>query len=244
MLAGAAAPLRPAVDATPYSIVELRQYTLHDGKRDTLIDLFECYFIEPQEALGMKVIGTFRDLDRPNRFVWLRGFTDMDSRLAGLTDFYGGPVWKTHREAANATMIDSDDVLLLHARSDWAAFKSFDERPSLGGKPGGLVVATIYHLRSPAEAERLFETTVKPELEKAGVPVLAWFMPQSAPNNYPRLPVREGEPVLVWFARFDNEAVRAAHASAVESATAPLQPLLENPPEILRLEPTARSSLR
>jgi hypothetical protein len=54
-------------------IVELRQYTLHPGKRDVLIDLFDREFIDPQEALGMKVIGQFRDLDDRNRFVWLRG---------------------------------------------------------------------------------------------------------------------------------------------------------------------------
>ena len=47
-------------------IVELRQYTLHPGKRDVLIDLFDRELVESQEALGMKVIGQFRDLD--NRF--------------------------------------------------------------------------------------------------------------------------------------------------------------------------------
>lgn len=35
-------------------VVELRQYTLHPGKRDVLIDLFDREFIEPQEALGIK----------------------------------------------------------------------------------------------------------------------------------------------------------------------------------------------
>ena len=80
-------------------IVELRQYTLHPGKRDVLIDLFDREFVESQEALGMKVIGQFRDLDNPNRFVWLRGFRDMPSRVQTLEDFYGGPVWKAHREA-------------------------------------------------------------------------------------------------------------------------------------------------
>jgi hypothetical protein len=93
--------------------VELRQYTLHPGKHDVLIELFDREFIEPQEALGIKVIGQFRDLDHPDRFVWLRGFHDMTSRAKALSDFYGGPVWKAHQEAANATMIDSDNVLLL-----------------------------------------------------------------------------------------------------------------------------------
>ena len=98
-------------------IVEFRQYTLHRGKRDVLIDLFDREFIEPQEALGMKIIGQFRDVDNRNRFVWLRGFRDMASRAQALQDFYGGPVWKAHREAANATMVDSDNVLLLRPAS-------------------------------------------------------------------------------------------------------------------------------
>ena len=33
-------------------IVELRQYTLHPGQRDTLIDLFDREFVESQEAPG------------------------------------------------------------------------------------------------------------------------------------------------------------------------------------------------
>ena len=59
------------------------------------------------------MLGQFRDLDDADRFVWLRGFESMAARPAALGAFYDGPVWKAHREAANATMIDSDDVLLL-----------------------------------------------------------------------------------------------------------------------------------
>ena len=61
-------------------LLELRQYTLHPGMRDVLIELFEREFIESQEALGMTLVGQFRDLDNPDRFVWLRGFPDMTTR--------------------------------------------------------------------------------------------------------------------------------------------------------------------
>ena len=44
----------------------------------------------------MEVIGQFRDLDDPDRFVWLRGFPDMRPARASLAAFYGGPVWKAH----------------------------------------------------------------------------------------------------------------------------------------------------
>src|SRR5260370_19944757 len=117
-------------------IVELRQYALHQGKRDVLIDLFDREFIEPQEALGMKVIGQFRDVDNRDRFVWLRGFHDMASRAQALQEFYGGPVWKAHREAANATMVDSDNVLLLRPALATSAFsREISHRPGPGATP-------------------------------------------------------------------------------------------------------------
>ena len=43
-------------------VVELRQYTLHLGKPDILIDLFDREF-ETQEEVGTKILGQFRDFD-------------------------------------------------------------------------------------------------------------------------------------------------------------------------------------
>src|SRR4029453_799553 len=102
-----------AAGGTCCPVVELRQYTLHPGQRDVLIDLFDREFVETQEAEGMRVLGQFRDLDNPNRFVWLRGFSDMPGPAHALCAFYGGPAWKAHSKAANATMVDSSNVLLL-----------------------------------------------------------------------------------------------------------------------------------
>ncbi|HLZ56405.1 MAG TPA: NIPSNAP family protein, partial [Ktedonosporobacter sp.] len=133
-------------------IVELRQYTLHPGKRDVLIDLFEREFIESQEAVGMRLIGQFRNLDDPDTFVWLRGFPDMAARGEALPAFYYGPAWKEHREAANATMVDSDNVLLLRPARPSSAFSlDVSSRPPRDHKevPEGLVVATIYSFDSP-----------------------------------------------------------------------------------------------
>src|SRR4030095_3778261 len=129
------------------SVLELRQYTLHPGRRDVLIELFDREFIESQEALAMTVVGQFRDLDEPNRFVWLRGFADMASRARALEGFYGGPVWKAHREAANATMIDSDNVLLLRPAHPGSEFQFRNDRPPVGAKGTGksLIVATTYY---------------------------------------------------------------------------------------------------
>src|SRR2546430_11933281 len=101
------------MNAVRYPVVELRQYTLPPGQRDVLIDLFDREFVESQEADGMAIVGQFRDLDDPDRFTWIRGFASMPSRARALASFYGGPAWKAHSAAANAPMIDSDNLLLL-----------------------------------------------------------------------------------------------------------------------------------
>jgi hypothetical protein len=200
-------------------IVELRQYTLHPGKRDLLIDLFDREFIKPQEALGMKIIGQFRDLDNPDRFVWLRGFQDMKTRAHALQAFYGGPVWKTHREAANETMMDSDNVLLLHpAHSDSGFSLQDDANPQHGANEiqNGVVVATIYYLDSPAEASfaDFFDCMLKSVLSENAASVPACFVTDSSENTFPALPVREGENVFVWFAHFENQTAHAKFVAA------------------------------
>ena len=85
------------MSAARYPVLELRQYTLHPGKRDALIGLFDREFVETQEAVGMAVVGQFCDLDDPDRFVWFRGFQDMPRRAEALSSFYGGPVWKANQ---------------------------------------------------------------------------------------------------------------------------------------------------
>jgi quinol monooxygenase YgiN len=236
-------------------IVELRQYTLHPGKRDVLIELFDREFVESQEAVGMKVIGQFRDLDNPNRFVWLRGFRDMSSRARALEDFYGGPVWKANSKAANATMIDSENVLLLHPARPSSEFSFKHDRPAAGAKenPGKLLVATIYYFDKPVTSDFVgfFERRIKPTLEDSGVSILAYFVTESSANTFPKLPVREGENVFVWLSAFrdqaayeDYEAARSLSERWAKEVSPELTRRLKRKPEVLKLSPTERSQLR
>lgn len=95
------------------TVLELRRYTLHPGRRDELISLFEREFVAPQEAAGAHLFGLFRTPSSPDEFVWLRGFSSLEARFEALSAFYTGPVWRRFRDEANATMVDSDNVLLL-----------------------------------------------------------------------------------------------------------------------------------
>ncbi|WP_280152205.1 NIPSNAP family protein [Piscinibacter sp. XHJ-5] len=223
-------------------VIELRQYTLHPGRRDALIALFEREFIEPQLALGMQLPGIFRDLDDPDRFVWLRGFADMPARARSLAAFYGGPVWQQHRDAANATMIDSDDVLLLRPAL------AFDAPAAAPVRSSGLVTATVCPLGSPADDAlvQVWRHTMAPLWSDAGAELLSCLVTESAPNNFPRLPVREGEQVMAWFARFGSAEVERSHAAALARSTtwSAWCERLAAPAQRLRLAPTDRSALQ
>ena len=164
----------PTVVAMDIRVVELRQYLLKPGRTDDLIEVFDRELVETQEACGMRVIGQFRDLDRPDWFVWLRGFADMEGRRQALTAFYDGPVWAEHGPAAVDTMIDSDDVLLLEP--------SILDLPSeRSDAPGPALTITVYD-GTPAGGEN--------------APV-ALLRTLHADNTFPRLPVVEGVDVTV-----------------------------------------------
>lgn len=223
----------PDMIASP--VIELRQYTLHPGKRDVLIDLFEREFVEGQESVGMTLIGQFRDLDDPDRFVWLRGFPDMEARRRALEAFYFGPVWQANRDMANPTMIDSDNVLLLRPLDESAGFILGEREPrGASGAGPGRVVAGVHTLSGPDDPlPDRFRNEAAPALRNAGAASVALLITDASPNTFPRLAVREDERVLVWFAAFaDRAAADATHLLFPEQSI-----------QRLRLEPTARSRL-
>lgn len=171
-------------------IVDLRQYTLYPGTRDGFVELFDREFVETQEAAGMRVIGQFRDIGDPNRFVWLRGFPDMPSREKALTGFYiHGAAWKSYSGVARSKMIDSTDALLLRpARVDSGfSLEPTDRRPPLNSAvPQGIVVAAIIHCRLPRTTTFSASSTAWPA-RCLNVPALRYWhrsSPSTARTNF------------------------------------------------------------
>lgn len=234
-------------------VVELRQYTLHPGQRDVLVRLFEREFVETQEAAGMHLLGQFRDLHDRDRFVWLRGFDDMPRRAEALAAFYGGPAWQAHRDAANATMVDSDNVLLLRPARAGSGFVRDDAPPPAAGAviPLGVVEARLLYAPSTVsdgQVEAVLAAAEAP-LRRVGGSLLAAMVDEPAANNFPRLPVREGEHVLALFAQFPTRSAYDAYRAAL-LASAPWRGAVEalvtgapRPPDVLLLSPTPRSRL-
>jgi hypothetical protein len=229
--------------------VELRRNALRPGARETLIELFDRELVEPQEAAGMRVLGQFRDLDDDDSFVWLRGFRDMPTRKRALESFYGGRVWKQHARAANATMLEVDNVLLLRPIRGLRLHGAIRAaRHSTAGR-GGLLAVTIHPLTESSDAfSDLFARELEPTLGGLGISVLATYVTEPSENTFPALPVRTDTDVFVWMAMFRDEAEHASRMTELERSTAWREHTSRTPawkrpgaPETLRLTPTARS---
>jgi hypothetical protein len=234
-----------------HPVLELRRYRLHPGKRETLIDLFDRELVESQEDVGIQLVTQFRDLDNPDVFTWLRAFPDMPTRAGALAAFYNGPVWAAHRDAANATMIDSDDVRLLRPARNNCGFL-LGQRLDRASDDARIVIATIYSLEPKVADDfcEFFDRAVMPRLVSNGAWPVAILDTDSSPNTFPRLPVREGERCFVWFAQFDDVASHARFVAALETdgpwterIRGELEQQLLAPVETWRLAPTARSRL-
>jgi hypothetical protein len=199
-------------------VLELRRYAMVPGRRDELIELFEREFVESQEATGLALLGQFRDLGDPDRFVWIRGFPDMAARAESLGAFYTGPVWRAHAAAANATMIDSDDVLLLRpVHPMWALRTPPHPRPPVGAAaPESRVLATVYYRSAPVDRDFVgfFDTIVAPVLQATGAQPLCLLETEPAPNTFAALPVREAH-VFAWLATFPTAGHLDAHRTAL-----------------------------
>jgi quinol monooxygenase YgiN len=254
-----------APDTTADPVIELRRYRLHPGARETLIELFDREFLETQDAAGMAVLAQFRDLDDPDAFVWLRRFEDLPRRAEALRSFYTGPVWVRHRDAANGTMVNSDNVLMLKPLGDAAPpsllgagpvplrFGPHRPSPSVDlGEPGVFEMTTCYLApRTDTAFAAWFEDAVRPALLAAGASVEGRWVVDHRENNFQGLPVREGETLFIWLLRFDGlEHLQQFHQKLAASALwrEQLWPEMnkrtwrEN--EVVRLAPTRRSLLR
>ena len=217
-----------------WPLVELRRYTLRPGTREQFVLLFETELVESQEAVGIRVGGIFTDLDRPDVFVWLRGFAPGVEPGAALAAFYSGPVWQRHGPAANAMMIDSDDVFALRPVPGVAGLPA----PTGDRAPVGATAAPDYRvvggvvLGEPDPAA--LATDLATDLATAVDAPVAVLRTDGSPNYFPRLPLRD-EQAVAWFATVPDDAGLEAATAAARDRLAGLRH------EPLRLAPTPRA---
>lgn len=187
------------------SLFELRSYSAQPGQRDALIGMFVSLFLDAYQASGARILGTFRSLDDPDRWVWIRAFADARSRGRVLDNFYGGEVWKRNAKACDALIANVGEAILLRA----VRAEDLDELfapPSGTPVPDSLYELVIYSL---AAGQMLGPT--------------ATFITDRSENSYPRQPVRS-DSVSVTLTRLASMAALETHAFAGKVAVMRLAP--------------------
>lgn len=238
-------------------VIELRNYLLRDGAAPDFMRYFEEHFLLSQRDEGMHPLGQFAIVGEPDRFVWIRGFDDMRTRLRGLSAFYGGAFWQARRAEANAMMLEHHNVHLLRPLAPIASLTggaTLEDRAS--SPPGtlpphtGLVVVDFYRTE-PAALGRLverFKGRVQPALREQGHRVLGHFVAELTPNDYPRLPVIQDPALLVVLSAYrdqeDCAARRQGWGAGGPAGPGSLHPLLTGDVATTYLRPTARSLIR
>jgi len=214
-------------------LIELRQYVIAAGRCERMVELFDTYLATAQDELGLPILGHFRVSGDPDRLVWLRGFADMHTRPERLGAFYGGPVWTAHGTEAIALVKGYDNVQLLRESAPGSGIEvDLAARPGgVGEADGKTILATTYRLSASPDAAFIARCT---QILAAHHP-LGTYVTDPAPNNFPALPIREGEHLFTWFGRVSADTVIDDRA---------LESFFVAPPERLVLCPCSRSVLR
>jgi NIPSNAP len=244
---------RPAAQVAhlqPFEVVELRRYTIKEGERERFARCFESWFPEAHEQLGATFFGHFLERGRTQGFTMLRGFRDDDARAVVCSAFYYGPLWKEHAATMNDMIVDHTDVLLLRPLSPGRGVAVLPAVDPFGEPEGarGVVVAQVFAVKEnevdafASRAEEAFAAYRVAGAREAGVLVTL-----DIPNSFPRLPFRTDGPFLVWLGILeDGQALeqRVEPLARQWAATLSAGGLLRGEPELVVLDPAARSRLR
>lgn len=192
----------PMTDSTKnkkIEVLELRNYLLKPNVLYEFEDYFNTHFVEPMSALGGYTLGQYHPENDLDRFVWLRGFSDMNTRGKFLRDFYvDSPVWKEYGPGANSMMINSDNVHLLRPLSD-SIYSDF-----LGNDTEILEIEYFVCNSTLTKVIELFESSYIPYLNKNNVFPTLWVS-EMQENDFPRLPVFQDHNLLVTITPYKNE---------------------------------------
>lgn len=243
-------PMNAFYPASDFQVIELRRYTIKEGKRESFGKYFESYFPEAFQQLGAIAFGQFFERQNPAGFTWIRGFKDLDARGVLNAAFYYGPLWKEHAATMNNLMTDSDNVLLLCPLRPERGIPLLSVVDPVKEADGGqgIVVAQIFPVKAlcveefSQHAEKLFAQYRATGAQEAGVLVTL-----DVPNNFPKLPFRTDGPYLVWLGILrDNRMLEQHFTPLVEQSLPAFRAtnLLRAEPELLVLDPTKRSRLR
>jgi hypothetical protein len=246
----ASAALESVAHLNGYPVVELRRYDIAPGQRGRFVRYFDTYFPEAFEQLDCMVFGQFEDRAAPTKFVWLRGYHDINARPIVDSAFYYGPVWREHRVKVNALFPgESDNVLLLRPltpQTEIPVLPSVDPVDEPRGAQGVMMVQIFPVKKGEEDAFATRAQSAFTRYKSANVHPAGVLVTLDVPNNFPQLPIRTDGPFLVWLGIVEDDAALKQFEPLASQAERALTDsgMLRGAPERLVLDPTPRSRLR
>ena len=183
------------------SVLELRNYLLKPKTLNEFEKYFNKHFVIPMTKLGGFTLGQFKINQINDRFVWLRGFTNMKTRVKFLNDFYvNSSTWQEFGKGANNMMLNSDNVYLLRPlqKSTTLDFLHITE---------GIVVVDFYICNSTLnKVVDLFNTSYIPFLKTLNINEITLWVSEMQENDFPRLPVFQDKNLLLAITKYKDLA--------------------------------------
>ena len=209
-------------------VLELRNYLLKPNMADEFNSYFNKHFVKPMTELSGYTLGQFQIKGVNDRFVWLRGFTDMSIRVKFLNDFYINSLsWKEFGSGANAMMINSDNVYLLRplTKGKNAAEQSETINSNFLQTDKGITVIDFYICNSTLDKTiDLFNTSYLPFLKTLNIEDISLWVSEMTENDFPRLPVFQDKNLLVTISNYKNEKEYQAKQKEINA----MSPILKN----------------
>lgn len=189
------------------NVIEIRDYLLKPGQRDEFVRFFNQAIVKQQDSLGGHVLAQFSLRDSVDNFVWIRGFSDMQSRSRFHKEFYYSSYWKSIRAKANSMLLDSYNVNLLKPiRILGTTIDSLSGVSSdVFDFEGGICVAD-YFIAS-AYRKQLIDVMARlyiPLLTKVARQPISFWICEPSYNDYLPQHVYQEEKLLVILASYSN----------------------------------------
>ncbi|MEO8763627.1 MAG: hypothetical protein ABI416_05040 [Ginsengibacter sp.] len=190
-------------------VLELRNYLLKPNIAEKFSDYFATHFVQPMAVLGGYTLGQFKIKGVHDRFIWMRGFTDMTTRLKFLNDFYvNSQVWKEFGPGANDMMINSDNVYLLKPLFD-DKNPGDDDRDFNGNiitNKKGVIVVDFYICNGTLEkATNLMTSAYITFIKTLDIHNISFWISEMQENKFPGLPAFQDKNLLLTITSFKDE---------------------------------------
>jgi len=200
-------------------VIEFRNYLLQPGTFERFHDLFGREFVGPMAELGGFTLGQYRIENDAHRFVWIRGFENMDTRLRFLNDFYlESEVWNAYKNDANSMIVNSDNVHLLRPLAEDVGLDAdgFMTRTVLQKQKDVLVADfCVCNGRLPETIE-LFEQRYLPFLNDHEVCDTSLWASELSENKFQRHPAFQDKNLLVMMTAFPSKSEYASRITAID----------------------------